>query len=171
MIYTDLAECVIVPGCRLLRVCKINWAVFWEHGLVKWRKSQPVLWKEKKKKKKEKKNVKKEKIRYIMFSGCPARPGNNIIWDNSTRNKYNAEKGRKKAKNEVCYIRHRCPHVSPRNFAVLLNIFWRKIVWYPPTKYWRRLSSVRHGDVQRSQKLKAPLETKPTQKNYLYQLF
>ena len=34
--------------------------------------------KEKKKKKKEKKNVKKEKIRYIMLSGCPAPPGNNI---------------------------------------------------------------------------------------------
>ena len=35
--------------------------------------------KREKKKKKEKKNVKKEKIRYIMLSGCPTPPGNNII--------------------------------------------------------------------------------------------
>ena len=46
---------------------------------------------EKKKKAKEKKNGKKEKIRYIMLSRCPAPLGNDIIWDNSTHNKYNAE--------------------------------------------------------------------------------
>ena len=38
------------------------------------------------------------------------------------------------------------------------------IAKYPPTKYWRRLSSVLHGDAQRLQKLKAPWKTKPTQK-------
>ena len=38
------------------------------------------------------------------------------------------------------------------------------IAKYPPTKYWRRLSSVRHGDAQRLQKLKAPSKTKPTEK-------
>ena len=38
------------------------------------------------------------------------------------------------------------------------------IAKYPPTKYWRRLSSVLHGDAQRLKKLKAPLKTKPTQK-------
>ena len=47
--------------------------------------------KREKKKTKEKKNGKKEKIRYIMLSGCPAPLGNDIIWDNSTHNKYNAE--------------------------------------------------------------------------------
>ena len=41
---------------------------------------------------KRKKNEKKEKIRYIMLSGFPAPLANNIIWDNSTHNKYNAEK-------------------------------------------------------------------------------
>ena len=46
----------------------------------------------KEKKRKEKKKGKKEKIRNIMLSDCPAPPGNNIIWDNTTRNKYNAEK-------------------------------------------------------------------------------
>ena len=44
-----------------------------------------------KKKKKEKKNGKKEKIRYMMLSGCPAPLGNDIIWDNSTHNKYDAK--------------------------------------------------------------------------------
>ena len=41
------------------------------------------------------------------------------------------------------------------------------IAKYPPTKYWRRLSSVRHGDAQRLQllqKLKAPWKTKPREK-------
>ena len=38
------------------------------------------------------------------------------------------------------------------------------IAKYPPTKYWRRLSSVRRGDAQRLQKLKAPWKTKPTEK-------
>ena len=37
------------------------------------------------------------------------------------------------------------------------------ITKYPPTKYWRRLSSVRHGDAQRLQKLKALWKTKPTE--------
>ena len=38
------------------------------------------------------------------------------------------------------------------------------IAKYPPTKYWRRLSSVRHGDAQWLQKLKVPWKTKPTEK-------
>ena len=38
------------------------------------------------------------------------------------------------------------------------------IAKYPPTKYWRRLSLVRHGDAQRLQKLKAPWQTKRTEK-------
>ena len=38
------------------------------------------------------------------------------------------------------------------------------IAKYSPTKYWRRLSSVRHGDAQRLQILKAPWKTKPTEK-------
>ena len=38
------------------------------------------------------------------------------------------------------------------------------IVKYPPTKYWRRLSSVRHCDAQQLQKLKAPWKTKPREK-------
>ena len=38
------------------------------------------------------------------------------------------------------------------------------IAKYPPTKYWRRLSSVRDGDAQRLQILKAPWKTKPTEK-------
>ena len=38
------------------------------------------------------------------------------------------------------------------------------IAKYPPTKYWRRLSSVRHGDAQRLQTLKASWKTKPTGK-------
>ena len=38
------------------------------------------------------------------------------------------------------------------------------IAKYPPTKYWRRLSSVRDGDAQRLQKLKAPWKTKPREK-------
>ena len=38
------------------------------------------------------------------------------------------------------------------------------IAKYPPTKYWRRLSSVLHGDAQRLQKLKAPWKTKPGEK-------
>ena len=38
------------------------------------------------------------------------------------------------------------------------------IAKYPPTKYWRRLSSVRDGDAQRLQKLKAPWKTKHTGK-------
>ena len=38
------------------------------------------------------------------------------------------------------------------------------IAKYPPAKYWRRLSSVRRGDAPRLQKLKAPLKTKPTEK-------
>ena len=72
---------------------------------------------EKKEKEKEKKKKRKGKWKERENSL------HYVIWDNSTRNKYNAEKGRKKAKNEVCYIQHRCPHVSPRNFAVPLNIF------------------------------------------------
>ena len=46
-------------------------------------------------------------------------------------------------------LQHKCPRGSQRNFAVPVNIFWRKIEWCPLTKYWRRLSSVRHGDVLR----------------------
>ena len=38
------------------------------------------------------------------------------------------------------------------------------IAKYPPTKYWRRLSSVRDGDAQRLQKLKAPWKNKPREK-------
>ena len=38
------------------------------------------------------------------------------------------------------------------------------IAKYPPTKYWRRLSSVRDGDAQRLQTLKALWKTKPTEK-------
>ena len=38
------------------------------------------------------------------------------------------------------------------------------IAKYPPTKYWRRLSSVRHGGAQRLQELKAPWKTIPTEK-------
>ena len=38
------------------------------------------------------------------------------------------------------------------------------IAKYPPTKYWQRLSSVRRGDAQRLQTLKAPSKTKPTEK-------
>ena len=38
------------------------------------------------------------------------------------------------------------------------------IAKYPPTKYWRRLSSVLHGDARRLQKLKAPWKTKPREK-------
>ena len=37
------------------------------------------------------------------------------------------------------------------------------IAKYPPARYWRRLSSVRHGDAQQLQKLKAPWKTKPTE--------
>ena len=60
-------------------------------GLSSDEKANQFCEKRKKKKTKEKKNGKKEKIRYIMLSGCPAPLGNDIIWDNSTQNKYNAE--------------------------------------------------------------------------------
>ena len=38
------------------------------------------------------------------------------------------------------------------------------IAKYPPTKYWRRLSSVRDGDAPLLQTLKALWKTKPTEK-------
>ena len=60
-------------------------------GLSSDEKANQFCEKRKKNKTKEKKNGKKEKIRYIMLSGCPAPLGNDIIWDNSTQNKYNAE--------------------------------------------------------------------------------
>ena len=60
-------------------------------GLSSDEKANQFCEKRKKKTTKEKKNGKKEKIRYIMLSGCPAPLGNDIIWDNSTHNKYNAE--------------------------------------------------------------------------------
>ena len=61
-------------------------------GLSSDEKANQFYEKRKKKERKEKKKGKKEKIRNIMLSDCPAPPGNNIIWDNTTRNKYNAEK-------------------------------------------------------------------------------
>ena len=88
-------------------------------GLSSDEKANQFYEKRKKRKRKRKEKKKKRKGKWKERENSL----HYVIWDNSTRNKYNAEKGRKKAKNEVCYIRHRCPHVSPRNFAVLLNIF------------------------------------------------
>ena len=92
---------------------------------------------------------------------------------NKNRRTTNAEKKRtlklKKKKKEVHYIQRKHPHVSLRNFVAPSNISWMTIAKRLPTKYWRRLSSVRHGDGQRLQKLKAPLKTKPTKKKCIYQ--
>ena len=69
---------------------------------------------EKRKKKEKEKEKWKERENSLHY----------VISDNSLRaTNVILRKGRKKAKNEVCYIRHRCPHVSPHNFVVPLNIF------------------------------------------------
>ena len=97
---------------------------------------------------------------------------NNIIEQKSTHNKCWEKKRTlelKKKKKEVHYIQRKHPHVSLRNFVAPSNISWMTIAKCLPTKYWRRLSSVRHGDGQRLQKLKAPLKTKPTKKKCIYQ--
>ena len=73
---------------------------------------------------------------------------------------YVLETGRNK---DEYYVQHKYLHVSLRNFVALSNIAWMMIAKYFPTKYWRRLSSVQHGDAQRLQKLKAPWKTKPTE--------
>ena len=151
IVYPDLAKCIVVPGCRFLRVCKVNWAVFWEHGLVKWRKSQPVL---------RKQNKEEESV------------GQQHYWTKIDAQQMRRKKRTlklKKKKKEVHYIQRKHPHVSLHNFVAPSNISWMTIAKCLPTKYWRRLSSVRHGDGQRLQKLKAPLKTKPTKKKCIYQ--
>ena len=48
--------------------------------------------------------------------------------------------------------------MSLRNFVTPSNISWMTIAKCPPTKHWRRLSSVQHDDGQQLWKLKVALE-------------
>ena len=59
------------------------------------------------------------------------------------------------------HLLHIYPRENLRNFEVPLNIFYRRMSWYLPTRHWRRPSSAQHDDVLSSQKLTASWRTLP----------